>query len=470
MLKIELVMDVCVNPTPPNLSALDTLWLCETIRLREEQAGALDDSEANRQAIAAGGSLSQRIINRALWLAQRDGQLTALLHWQHSARLALFALLVLALLSGMGLAVAALSNGLQPVNVFWALGSLLGLNTLMLLLWALLPNERGGALGRLWLWLSGKLARDASALQLAPALALTLHRGKLSRWLLGLLSHGLWCVIFCSALISLLLMLATRRYGFVWETTILSSEAFISLTHALGALPALLGFSLPDEALIRASGTSALSDEAARQTWASWLMGVTVIYGLLPRLLLCALCAWRWQAGKRNLTLDVNEPAYAALRSRLQPDSERLGVSDIAPDALHHVQAGQLQEAGSGVVLLGIELYDHSWPPLSTGHLRDAGIIDSREQRQRVLEQLTRYPAERLLIVCDPQRSPDRGTLGLLGELSRCAGATRIWLLPAKAESVLDAARLQDWQHSLQRLELPYSDSAPSTWLETGHD
>jgi hypothetical protein len=31
------------------LTPLDTLWLTETIRLREEQAGALEDQEANRR-------------------------------------------------------------------------------------------------------------------------------------------------------------------------------------------------------------------------------------------------------------------------------------------------------------------------------------------------------------------------------------------------------------------------------------
>ncbi|EPN14089.1 hypothetical protein A249_09097, partial [Pseudomonas syringae pv. actinidiae ICMP 18804] len=30
------------------LTPLDTLWLTEAVRLREQQAGALDDQEANR--------------------------------------------------------------------------------------------------------------------------------------------------------------------------------------------------------------------------------------------------------------------------------------------------------------------------------------------------------------------------------------------------------------------------------------
>lgn len=243
------------------------LWLSETIRLREEHAGPLEDTEANRLARAEHSELVERIQHRALLLARRDGQWQALQHWLQGARLAGLLLTLLALLSGIGLALAALGDGRQPVNVFWALGSLLGLNLLMLVGWLLgllLTRDHPGALGRLWLWLSEKLARDASAAQLAPALLLMLQRQRLTRWGLGLLVNGLWTLTMLAALATLLLLLATRRYGFVWETTILGGDTFIALTQAIGALPALFGFSLPDVELIRASGDAAIASEAAR--------------------------------------------------------------------------------------------------------------------------------------------------------------------------------------------------------------
>jgi len=46
-------------------SRLHRLWLSETIRLREEHAGPLEDSEANRRAQAQGDALSERIQTRA---------------------------------------------------------------------------------------------------------------------------------------------------------------------------------------------------------------------------------------------------------------------------------------------------------------------------------------------------------------------------------------------------------------------
>ena len=59
------------------LTPLDTLWLTEAVRLREEQAGPLEDSEANRRARSDGGDLAARITSRALWLADRDGMRAA---------------------------------------------------------------------------------------------------------------------------------------------------------------------------------------------------------------------------------------------------------------------------------------------------------------------------------------------------------------------------------------------------------
>lgn len=454
------------------LTPLQNLWLTETIRLREEHAGPLDDLEANRLARAAGGDLPSRIVRRALWLAERDGLTAALMHWLQGARLALVLLMIFAVLSGAGLAFAAL--GQTPVNVFWALGSLLGINLILLLSWALgliFAGEHGATLGRLWLWLSEKFARDAKSAQLAPALLLLLQRKKLNRWALGALVNGLWLLAMLSALILLLTLMATRRYGFVWETTILGADTFIHVTQALGYLPSLLGFNVPTEEMIRASGAGALDIESARQAWATWLVGVLVVYGVLPRLLLALFCLWRWNSGKAALRLDLNLPGYAQLRERLMPTSERLGVNDPEPAQLHRVESNVGELASEGALLVAIELDEQRpWPPALPKNVSDAGILDSRESRHKLLEQLSRFPPARLAIACDPRRSPDRGSLALIAELARNAGATRIWLLQAPPGEALDGQRLGDWHAALQQLELPFADCAPMNWLESGHD
>ncbi|MCJ8205516.1 DUF2868 domain-containing protein [Pseudomonas sp. RGM2987] len=455
------------------MTELQSLWLTETIRLREEHAGPLEDQEANRLARAAGGDLSGRIRQRALHLAERDGLTQALRHWLQGARLALLVLAALAIVSGAGLGFAALGDGQAPVNVFWALGSLLGLNLILLIGWALglvFAAEQGATLGRLWLWLSEKLARDAKAAQLAPALLLLLQRHKLNRWTLGALVNGLWLLAMLSALAIVLMLMATRRYGFVWETTILGGETFVAVTRTLGALPALLGFSVPSVDMIRASGDGALNLESARQAWAAWLVGVLLVYGVLPRLCLALLCLWRWRRGRALLRLDLNLPGYAQLRERLMPSSERLGVNDAAPAQVHQVEPtiGALQS--DGALLVAIELDDRPWPPKLPDTVKNAGILDSRESRNRLLEQLSRFPPARLAIACDPRRSPDRGSLALIAELARSASATRVWLLQAPPGEALDAERLGDWHTALQQLQLPFADCAPLNWLESGHD
>ncbi|WEJ05395.1 DUF2868 domain-containing protein [Pseudomonas sp. FJ2-5-13] len=456
------------------LNPLHRLWLTETVRLREEHAGPLEDLEANRLARTAGGDLPTRIQQRALHLAERDGLTAALSRWLQGARLALVLLAVVAVISGAGLAFAALGNGLAPVNVFWALGSLLGLNLILLVSWTLgllFAGEHNASLGRLWLWLSEKLARDAKAAQLAPALLLLLQRQKLNRWAVGVLVNSLWLLALLSALVILLTLLATRRYGFVWETTILGADTFVAVTQALGTLPALLGFNVPTVEMIRASGDSALNIESARQAWAAWLVGVLLVYGLLPRLILALLCLWRWKRGRAALRLDLNLPGYAQLRERLMPSSERLGVNDVAPEHLHQVSGGVSELESDGALLVAIELDDqHPWPPKLPANVKNAGILDSRESRNKLLEQLSRFPPARLAIACDPRRSPDRGSLALIAELARSATDTRVWLLQAPPGQALDAERLGDWHAALQQLELSFADCAPLSWLETGHD
>jgi len=285
------------------------------------------------------------------------------------------------------------------------------------------------------------------------------------------LVNSLWLLALLSALVILLTLLATRRYGFVWETTILGADTFVAVTQALGALPALLGFNVPTVEMIRASGDSALNIESARQAWAAWLVGVLLIYGLLPRLILALLCLWRWKRGRAALRLDLNLPGYSQLRERLMPSSERLGVNDAAPQQLHAVSGGVSELHSDGALLVAIELDDqHPWPPKLPGNVKNAGILDSRESRHKLLEQLTRFPPARLAIACDPRRSPDRGSLALIAELARSASATRVWLLQAPPGQALDAERLGDWHAALQQLELPFADCAPLNWLESGHD
>ncbi|MFP5505673.1 MAG: DUF2868 domain-containing protein [Gammaproteobacteria bacterium] len=459
------------------ISAFESRWLAEALRLREAATGALEDAEAVRAARAAAADVEQRILIRARRLGEREGLTQAIAAWRPRARLLLLALAIVALISGFGVALAVLGDGSRPVNVVWALGGLLGVHLFSLLLW--LPGlwlggrDAGGALGQFWLWLSTRFLPGRTPAQVAAALAALLGRAGLTRWWLGAVTHGLWLLALAGALAGLLVTLAARRYGFVWETTILPAEAFVRFIQGVGWLPGQFGFAVPDAAAIRAAGSLAAGGADARMAWSSWLIGCVVVYGIVPRLLLWALCLGLFVSGRRRLRLDLGLPGYAALAARLAPPSERIGVTDAAPAALRraHIDAAH-PVGGDAAVLLGLELRgDFDWPPALPDGVRDGGVVDSREQRRRALAQLAAVPPRRLLVACDARLSPDRGSLEFIAELTHYAGECRVWLLPAVAGE--NPARRGHWRDSLRDLGLDARDviedaDAALAWLGEG--
>lgn len=466
------------HPRPPQTSGFDARWLAEAVRLRETASGALEDADAVRAARTRATDTEQRILIRAALLGEREGLAQAIAAWQPRARLVLLVLAVIALLSGFGAALAVLGDGSRPVNVVWALGGLLGVHLFSLLLWLLGlwlgGRDAGGAFGQAWLWLSTRLGGDQNG-QVAAALAALLGRAGLTRWWLGTVTHGLWLLALLGALAGLLVTLAARRYGFVWETTILPAEAFIRFIQGLGWLPAQFGFAVPDASAVHAAGSGVAASEDARLAWASWLIGSVVIYGLMVRLLLWLLCVTLYLKGRRGLRLDLGLPGYAVLAARLAPSSERIGVTDAAPGVLPHTPIDKAHGvSGHEALLLGLELRsDPAWPPALPPGARNAGIIDTREQRRNILAQLASAPPRRLLITCDPRLSPDRGSLEFIAELSHHAGECRVWLPRLLADG--DPERRSHWRESLRESGLDTravfeDDAAALAWLGRGHD
>lgn len=131
-------------------------------------------------------------------------------------------------------------------------------------------------------------------------------------------------------------------------------------------------------------------------------------------------------------------------------------------------------------MLLGVELPDDiAWPPGETmPTVQDAGNLDTREQRNHVLNQLAQSHPARLLIVCDVRQTPDRGTLALITELAALAGQTRIWLhSPDEAShpAPQSTPRVETWRQQLVRSKLPQDwvlldTDHPMQWLGQHHE
>jgi hypothetical protein len=416
--------------------AFDDRWLAEAVRLRERAMGRLEDAAAMAEARAAVMGAEPRILVRARVLGARAGLEPVLAAWSARVRLAAVVLLGLALIGGVGAGLAVAGDGQRPINVVWALGGLLGLNMLGLLVWLLgflAPASTAPGVGAMWSWLSARMATGSAEVPRAFA---SLHRhAGLLRWWLGVATHAVWSAALSGALIGLAVSFLLRSHAFVWETTLLPSAFFVDFVAVAGWLPAQFGFAVPDPETVAASGATALADEAARRAWAWWLVGCVAVYGLLPRLLLWLGCALKLGRGRRRLRLDLHLPGYAELVTELTPASERIGITDAAPEriAVAHVDGEHGFDGPPS--LAGIELRgDRPWPPVLPPGVRDLGVADSREQRSRLLAALAASPARRLLIACDGRLSPDRGSLALIADLSRHAGRCAVWLQGAGGE------------------------------------
>jgi hypothetical protein len=447
------------------MSEFNKRWLAEAVRRGRAESR---DEAAEKHARNLDGDAEQRILAWAEFIADRDGVSESLQRWRKSALLALLGLLIIGLLSGFTAALAVLGNSQAPVNVIWALGSLLGINVLLLLIWLLSfsVNAQGGSLGRLWYAITvafqKRFQNNGHAAAITQAFNTLTAQAGLSRWWLSVVSHLSWLCIMLGVLAGLMLALALRSYVFVWETTILPTSVFVGLVESLGTVPGLLGFATPSADAITGSGSQAGTmltgqDDIARRAWASWLSGCVMVYGILPRLLLSALCWLRLALGLRRIRLQTNALAWVSLSSRLAPDSEQGGVTDPAPSASPTFKRrARKGRTGEALLLVGLEIPgDLHWPPAGLADRVQTHLVDSRQQREYVLEQLSVDPPQKLLLACSAAQSPDRGSLHWLAEAASQTQGVAVWLMGADRAA---AERLAIWRQYL--LEMGIAERA----------
>lgn len=420
------------------------LWLAEAVRLREAHWGLLDDQHAVRMARQGPPDFTERLLLRADELGRVDELARHLMQWRQAGWLALAALALFAVLAGATSALGALGDGTRPVNIVWALSALLGLHALTFLFWVaslLWPQARGaGGLGALWLWLMRRVARGPHAALIPSAFVNLLAQGGMRRSLFGAMSHLLWTLALASALATMVFVLSTAQYQFVWATTLLSPERFVGLSQTLGAVPAWFGFPLPDPDLVRASDGTTQLPAAVQTQWSLWLLGVIVVYGLVPRVAALVWCGWRVQRARAAVVVDTNLPGFIELRERLLPTEQHLGidrpVTEVHAPHLHPPTPLTISSDQPALVALELSV-EADWPPFPLlPQVADLGRLDSREQRRQVLNALAAQPVGRLLVVCDAEQTPDRGTMGLISELSRHAAALGVWV-PSGARHAL---------------------------------
>ena len=418
-----------------------------------EAAGPLDDGSAMQQAFAASNDRQQRVLARGWLLGERLGLPAELARWRHLGRAVVLALAVAMALSAWAIAQAVLGEG-RRINALAALLSVLGLHALTLGGWALgllWPGGHGGAgawsLGALALRLTARLPLDRGphAAALWSGVSQVLARQRLAPWAFGAVSHTIWTLAFVLIVAALWFGFSFHAYQLTWETTILSEMFFSRFVHASGALPALLGFPVPDAAAIQAAGVASAAGGDQR-AWAWWLMGCTVVYGLLPRAVLALLSAWQWRRRSARLRLDDDDPAVRRLYARFEQMEAAQVIDADRSQPAAPVRAATGAGAG-GAALIAYELPPEAdWPPAAVALPAGAWCARSAggsAERCALLAQLAATRPPLVLLGVRALSSPDRGTARFLREVQRHAPQLALWLTPDAPASA--ARRWQDW-------------------------
>ena len=437
---------------------LAEVWMATAVQAIE-QTGPLDDAAALAEAARRHSAPQLRLRERAWLLGQRLGLAAQMLRWRDAAWLLGAALALAVVLLANGVVFAMLTDG-RTINAGSALVAALGMHLVTLVLWllgTLLPFTGAGPLGRLSLGpllLQGlarlPLGQRAHSSALARAAGSMLQRTRLAPWAFGLVSHLVWSAAFVLVLVGLLLAFAFKEYRLTWETTILSAQTFADFVRATGWLPGLLGFPVP-ELTVGASPQGPLALPASAAAW--WLVGCVAVYGLLPRLLLAALCAVVWQRRKNRLQLDTSDPYFAQLLARFAALQASRVVDVERPSPSGPAQLATLAPgaSGSALAVVGFELPQaQDWPPAALAQAAQytKQISGSLDERRSVLDALAQLHPRALLLVCNAAATPDRGTERFVREACSHAGQCALWLADPPAGRGQPPNR-ERWRHWL---------------------
>lgn len=469
------------NETPP--PGLAPRLLAEAVRVHEETLGApLHEPRADEQGRAAAGGLERRIIARAGALSPAPALRAAFASLRTATQMAFTAGLVAALLAGGGAARLVLgAYDAEPVNFFLSLTSLLGLHTVMLLVWLvfMLLHPGGaavGLLGGLVLRLARRIALwlNHGPLELAAlrAAGIALANPRLGRWTLSTISHSMWMAYLAGCLATVLLLLGTRQYDFVWETTILSERAYVAIARVLAVPVEFLGFPVPDAAQISGSRWTHPGELfAGRERWGSLLVGCLVVYGVLPRALALLVSLAGLLRARAAYRLDTSRPGFARLQGRLVSIAQPVGVVDPDEPAAAEPQAPAAgpapQISGSGpVALVGLEIEppQSGWPPAIAGlDWWDLGFAEDRKSRHDIARILAaaEQPPRAVVVACSLAATPDRGTGAFLFSLAQ-AGPAPVVLVATDGQRLRTRAprgeaeqRIADWRGLASHAGIP---------------
>ena len=129
-------------------------------------------------------------------------------------------------------------------------------------------------------------------------------------------------------------------------------------------------------------------------------------------------------------------------------------MPDAREPAVPTAPSGGPRSGPTALVGLEIELPASPWPPRIEGaRWDDHGLVDTGDDRRRVLEELSASQPARVVVVCSLTTTPDRGHRSFLDELTRAAGAPVCVVLTGgdalrrRRDGGQVGARVEDWRH-----------------------
>lgn len=403
------------------------------------------------------GTFEERLLARTRQLKRQPKIAKALTSAPHLYRRTMILVLLLLAILGASAVSQALAQGGRTLNIFWILIVLLGFHTLSLLLWllftALLRTSNSGVIAplfqRLLQWFMPHRNGSDPMLEAANRAWLeTSFQSSFESWRLGRITHSGWLSYLAGGLVGMLILFATREFDFVWESTLLSGETFVQLTHMLAAPLELMNAPVPSDAQILAAGRQivAENDASARRAWALLLLGCIMLYGVAPRTLAWLCCAAMEKHGHAQWQINTARPYYLKLHRQLWPQTSDTAIldADQHPTSAAITRAAErLAEVPADALWLGLELNQRIGWPAPVREQQIIGRVMDQASLQQAQEQLRRQPGP-LAVLVDANRPADRGLIRSLTQLVTTADNSRCWLV-LHSEQPIGANKLQTW-------------------------
>lgn len=434
-----------------------------------------DPLVANQLAAQSEKPFTDKLTLRAQFLDTNKSLARSLNTLHQRGFLSALVLFAFSFVLGIFAANSLLDTQTRVLNFYQLIVSFLGVNTLMLLLWllSLMFKTQASPLSLLWKWLQTKLQFDSAKSASSKSALITwldfISHSRPGQWLLHSLIHFNWVSFLLGAWLYTLFLMSTQQYQFVWESTLLSQDAFIALTNGLSALPNMVGFSTPN--LEQIQGSELTPELASAAAWASLLSGCMLIYGIFPRLILALLSFARHRGLAKRWLPDFSKAYYQGLQQNLQNKTSTIVDPDLQAPVAPRQYRMQTQLDGLSeqplVIALEQTSADFALPKALNDNAKRVKLaVFDRDSLATALQAASSSNA---LLLSDFDRLPDRGLTRTLSQFVKANPKISLLLVsqPGSLNLSDHDQRQRDWLNAAQHAKLPsealYYYEKPST-------